>query len=238
LFSHDDVARFVNRSFEPVWVSVRPVPLVRIDFGHQVVLTRTLNGNIATSVCNADGQVLDILPGIYTPDVYLDRLNQLRLLANYVGQVQSDKRQARVREYHRDQADALAHQKVPARFINAAAMAKRAIEGGLKAMLVPGNTPVVGPSDVPRVQQARGSMLESREDVANWKELVEDTRINESVRRRQIHDMLGEAGLVAPERITKRLYKEVLHADLDDPYLGLGATLFANYPFKGEDEAH
>jgi hypothetical protein len=238
LFSRDDVTSLINASFEPAWKTVRPVPLVRIDFGNQVVLTRTLNGNIATSVCNADGQVLDILPGIYTPDVYLDRLNQLRLLANYVGQGEPSKREARLREYHRDQAEALAHQKVPARFINAAAMAKRAIEGGLKAMLVPGNTPVERPPEVPHAQHVRRPALESREDVANSKELVEDTRINESVRRRQIHDMLAEAGLVAPERVTKRLYKEVLHADLDDPCLGLGATLFANYPFKGEDESH
>jgi hypothetical protein len=35
--------------------------------------------------------------------------------------------------------------------------------------------------------------------------------------------------------VTKKLYKEVLHADLDDPYLGLGPTLFAGYPFAGED---
>jgi hypothetical protein len=28
----------------------------------------------------------------------------------------------------------------------------------------------------------------------------------------------------------------VLHADLDDPYLGLGKSLFANYPFAAEDK--
>jgi hypothetical protein len=31
------------------------------------------------------------------------------------------------------------------------------------------------------------------------------------------------------------MYKEVLNADLDDPYLGLGRVLFANYPFAKED---
>ncbi len=65
LFSNDEIADFINTTFEPTWQSVRPVPLVRIDFGNGHVVTRTLHGNIATFVCNADGHVLDILPGIY-----------------------------------------------------------------------------------------------------------------------------------------------------------------------------
>jgi hypothetical protein len=31
--------------------------------------------------------------------------------------------------------------------------------------------------------------------------------------------------------LVKWLYKEVLHLDLDDPYLGLQTTLFDGYPF-------
>lgn len=73
-------------------------------------------------------------------------------------------------------------------------------------------------------------------NLANWKALVEDTRINESVRRRQIHAYLAENGPVHPDKLTKWLYREVLHSDLDDPYLGLGKALFENYPFRAEDE--
>jgi hypothetical protein len=32
------------------------------------------------------------------------------------------------------------------------------------------------------------------------------------------------------------MYKEVLHADLDDPYLGLGKLLFDNYVFSAEEK--
>ena len=59
LFSDESVASFVNANFEPAWESVRPVPLVHIDFGNGQVLTRTLHGNILTSVCTAEGLVLD-----------------------------------------------------------------------------------------------------------------------------------------------------------------------------------
>ena len=44
--------------------------------------------------------------------------------------------------------------------------------------------------------------------------------------------MLAEEGVHTPESLTKRIYREVLDADLDDPYLGLGDALFATYPFE------
>ena len=74
-------------------------------------------------------------------------------------------------------------------------------------------------------------------DLPTWKALAEDTRTNETVRRQQIHEYL--AGLdepTTPDDMKKWLYREVLHADLEDPYLGLGKILFDSYPFAEEDE--
>jgi hypothetical protein len=81
------------------------------------------------------------------------------------------------------------------------------------------------------------AVLQSPEEVARWKELAEDTRLNEGARRRQVHEILAAAAPVTPEQVSRRFYKEVLHADLDDPYLGLGPALFAAYPFAREDGA-
>jgi hypothetical protein len=72
-------------------------------------------------------------------------------------------------------------------------------------------------------------------DIAGWKELVEDTKINESIRRRAIHEKLAVSGAVKPEDIKKWLFKEVLAADLDDPTLGIGDILNKRYPFAEED---
>ena len=69
LFSQASVADFVHGAFEPVWESVRPVPIVRIDFGNGNVLTRTLHGNILTSICTPDGFVVDALPVIYKRNI-------------------------------------------------------------------------------------------------------------------------------------------------------------------------
>jgi hypothetical protein len=235
LFSRADVAHFINRYFEPVWQAVRPVPLVRIDFGNGTVVTRTLHGNIATYLCTAEGQVLDILPGIYTPEVYRDRLSQFRLLANYVDQLGPEKRAERLHAYHQGQGDALRHNAPPPVFVNMD-VSKVSIEDRLKAVLVSGNGPARGavaaaPGEGKTTENPR---LAAAEDLASWKLLAEDTRLNETTRRRHIHEWLASAGLVRPEQVTKRLYKEVLHADLDDPYLGLGSSLFANDPFRDQ----
>jgi hypothetical protein len=157
LFSDKKIADYINSNFEPAWESVRPVPIVRIDFGGGKTVTRTLHGNIATYICNANGFVTDVLPGIYQPSVYIDRLSK---------------------------------------FVPSAA----------------GKTTAIPPAVA----------IES---------LAEDTILNESVRRRQIQEKLASSGPTTPQALKHWLYREVLHADLDDPYLGLGATLFSNYPF-------
>src|SRR5262249_33477853 len=136
LFSNEDVAKFINQNFEAVWESVRPVPIVRIDFGNGTVLTRTLHGNIATYVCSAQGQVLDILPGIYEPQSYLHALGQFRLLHNYVIRAKENGA-ARLKEYHEGQMQALKDHQAPPRFVNSAGMTKASIERSLLAVLVP-----------------------------------------------------------------------------------------------------
>ena len=87
MFSREDVSAFINQHFEPAWEMVRPVPIVRIDFGNGNVATRTLRGNVASYVCGADGQIVDILPGIYTPAAYTVALARPRDLTQTLSRV-------------------------------------------------------------------------------------------------------------------------------------------------------
>src|SRR3954471_20844602 len=96
---------------------VREVPIIRIDFGKGNVLTRTLHGNILTSVCTADGQLLDALPGIYEEQTYLDQLDQLRLLAKATAKQPAQEREAWVKAYHRHQAEAIKKEQPPDQFV-------------------------------------------------------------------------------------------------------------------------
>lgn len=170
LFSRKDIADYINATFEPVWVSVRPVPKVEIDFGNGRKVTRTLHGNIATYICTSQGMVFDILPGIYDPAQYRA---QLEAIAGALAQTGG--RKEAMFAYHREQLRK-AHEPVPA-------------------------TLPVGFSGI-------------------FGELLTDSRINESSRRMQIHRIL-QSRPVTPESIKIELYRDILHADLTDPYLGV-----------------
>ncbi len=233
MFSNSQVAASINRWFEPVWESVREVPTVSVDFGHGVTVTRTLHGNIATWVCDSRGEVLDVLPGIYEPVTYMSRLDQLRLLANYAAQPGS--RQERLRVYHHGQATALRQKQPAPRFMNTAGIAKAMIERNTFAVLVPGFSDSPEPRSASRAPATAVAERELRIDGDLWSRLIEDTRINERQRRLQIHDKLVSAQGVRPPELTRWLYREVLHSDLDDPYLGLGDVLLRKYPFAREE---
>lgn len=270
LFSRDQVAEFVNKNYEATWESVRPVPIVKIDFGNGTVITRTLHGNIASYVCNADGHVLDVIPGIYAPDVYVQRLNELRLLAGWVKALSPEKGDEFMTNYHRAQAEGKAAP-VPRPRLDVRKTV--VIEAPVAAMVdvrkVAGPQPPNGPPGPPKAvppagaavwadrgkgkiersvegiiaarqaQQptpaANNSGLTAPEDLASWNLLREDTQGNEAVRRKQVHTLLSNSGKVKPAAITRPLYRDILHADLDDPYLGLGPTLFGSYPFSKEE---
>lgn len=197
LFSNPTVADHINQNFEAVWKSVRPVPMVTIDFGNDLVVKRTLHGNVATYVCNADGNLLDILPGIYKPATYRRRLTDLvKLHQSMEGnrQLAPLERSQRLAHYHQLQITAIENR-----------------------------------------------TLSSEEEPSNWSSLDRDTLLNETTRRLAIHrhllDVLEKDGRpTTPAAVTKWLYRDVLHADLNDPYLGLSKVLFDNYPFAEEDK--
>jgi hypothetical protein len=230
LFSNENVAQFINTSFEPMWESVRPVPIVRIDFGDGNVITRTLHGNIASFVCFADGEIIDVLPGIYEPTSYRAALTRIRNVAENLRGVAVADRTRTLANYHTTQAEALKKGQPAAHILEQQiamlAITKVKIERPIENVVA---VRLAGAAQEPKPDMPA-------EDLANWKALEEDTRLNENARRQVIHAKLATTGAIPPAALTKWLYKEVLHADLDDPYLGLGKTLFASYPFASEDK--
>jgi hypothetical protein len=283
LFSNKQIADYINQNFESSWQSVRPVPKVTIDFGNNTIVTRTLHGNIATYVCGPDANVLDVLPGVYDPDAYLEKLQELKLVAEYVDQqdLYLSDRASKLLEYHKVRVETIESGK-PFK-IAETEVTRSTIFGVEKSMKI-----VLNPSERlatraalgisngrfqrperPEDQFGIGGRIVSANDNADREEqmtlasrqsetvstevaesksetgppeslndrLRTDTRINEQLRRVQIHRYILENGLTTPEDMHKWLYREVLHADLDDPYMGLGKVLFEDYPFAAEDAA-
>ena len=231
LFSHPQIAEYINARFEPVWVAVREVPIVRIDFGNGRVLTRTLHGNIATYVCTSSGQVLDVLPGIYAPLAYVMQLEQFAKLHGWFLREPSTAAD-RLAEHHRKQAQALAAGQPPVALPDPVDRTKTVrIEGPLVRLLLAASLKKTLGKDAKASHENDPFYPKDPKLRGLWDSLATDTEVNETQRRQQIHSYLADGGLRRPEQMTRWLYREVLHADLDDPYLGLSETLFASYPF-------
>lgn len=211
LFSSDAVAKAMNDQFEPVWVSVRDVPMVTIDFGGGHKITRTLNGNVATYALRPDGSVLDILPGIYQPEDYVKQLGQMALLYKYVSFLDRGKPADKLSEYHKQQAELLTDGKEPGQleYNPRAAISKARIENPVKFVIAgqPAAKPEKANADTPAhiaLQQygkadAKSAESKAAETLRGWKEMAEDTKLNETALRKAIHAHLAKAGGVQPK---------------------------------------
>jgi hypothetical protein len=76
LYPNTKVADYLRNNFVLHWSSERPVPLVTIDYGDGRRIETTLTGNSIHYILAADGTPVDALPGLYSPAVFLYRLQQ------------------------------------------------------------------------------------------------------------------------------------------------------------------
>jgi hypothetical protein len=75
LYSNAEISQYLRDNFVLHWRSVRPVPVVTIDFGDGRVLKRTITGNSIHYVLTSDGRVVDALPGVYGPSAFRQHLD-------------------------------------------------------------------------------------------------------------------------------------------------------------------
>lgn len=71
LYANAEVSRVLRERFILHWSSERPVPVVTIDFGDGRTLQRTITGNSVHYVLDPAGNVLDAIPGLIAPPIFL-----------------------------------------------------------------------------------------------------------------------------------------------------------------------
>ena len=71
LYSNAEIATVLRDRFVLHWQSVRPAPIITIDFGDGRKLERTITGNSIHYVLDSSGQLLEALPGLYGPQAFL-----------------------------------------------------------------------------------------------------------------------------------------------------------------------
>jgi len=209
LFAQPGIRDFIAANFIPAWEKVRDVPTATIDFGGGRVLKRTVNGNVATYICAPDGRVVDILPGLSTLEAFLEDLRAALALAKRPPE--------EVAVHHLDGV--------------VRSMLRDLPEPSAKPRLDAGKTLGVEP----RVKRALGVDRSKRKGIeprvksaildADLALLEADTLANRELRKPKIHELLSERAYT-PSEITKRVYRDILDCDLDDPYLGLGEAAF------------
>jgi hypothetical protein len=74
LYSNAQVSQLLRDKFILHWESVRAVPVITIDFGNGRKLVQTIAGNSIHYVLDADGRVVDALPGLYNARTFISEL--------------------------------------------------------------------------------------------------------------------------------------------------------------------
>lgn len=74
LYPSAEINQLLKDRFVLHWESVRPAPRVTIDFGHGRKLQRTITGNSIHYILDPDGNVADVLPGLYSAAVFTREL--------------------------------------------------------------------------------------------------------------------------------------------------------------------
>lgn len=74
LYPDPQVNARLAKDFVLHWSSERPAPIVTIDYRDGRVVKRTITGNSIHYVLDADGHVVDAIPGLYSPKIFADSL--------------------------------------------------------------------------------------------------------------------------------------------------------------------
>lgn len=229
LFSDPDIAAQMNATFECAWESVAPVPHATIDFGNGHVLERTLAGNTATWLCTSDGHAVHALPGLFTAERYGELLRGGAAMVERVtregpaamasihgmqivsvldlgqalskGIVENPIKQSLGLRVEASSVFSASTAPAPITFDPSVFVSKSAVEAPVKASLGMGEHAAAA-STVPATLQA-------------------DSDAGDRVRIPQVHQMLLQLAPSTPQELTHQLFREILHVDLDDPYLGL-----------------
>jgi hypothetical protein len=104
LYPNAAVSQLLRDRFILHWQSERPVPKVTIDFGDGRKLEQTLTGNSIHYVLDSEGRPVDAIPGLYSPQSFIENLKDAERAVSSVSNLNGDLNLRReiLIKYHRD----------------------------------------------------------------------------------------------------------------------------------------
>ena len=100
LYANAEVSAYLREHYVLHWKSVRPVPRITIDMGDGRKIERTITGNSIHYVLDANGDVVDALPGLYGPRAFLTGLKSAEPVAQQAAKMDSSARARLLENYH------------------------------------------------------------------------------------------------------------------------------------------
>lgn len=107
LYPDPRIARRLRERFVLHWESVRPVPRLTIDFGDGRTLEGTITGNSIHYVLDARGRLVDALPGLYGPGMFLGALTRAEGAARELAGLEGPAYLAALGRFHSERLAAL-----------------------------------------------------------------------------------------------------------------------------------
>jgi hypothetical protein len=71
LYPNEQISKYLHDHYILHWKSVRPAPRITIDFGDGRKIERTITGNSIHYILSEDGEVIDAIPGLYSPAEFM-----------------------------------------------------------------------------------------------------------------------------------------------------------------------
>lgn len=225
LYSDPAIASILRDRYVLYWHSVRPVPRVTIDMGDGRRIQQTITGNSIHYLLDADGRVLDALPGLHSPGAFREQLDEW---------LQLDR--TNMREYHAARAMSVVDTVTEYTAQNASrrAMTKMAVERPLLRQLAIGarrQPPAVEVRAGDGVEFSPESLALMRtkqpltgELMANLRSAVAaDTAYNGKLHG-TIHAWFAAGEVTDLDSLNERVYKQLFLTPSDDPWLGLNPS--------------
>lgn len=244
LYADPQVASAMRDRFVMHWSSERDVPVITIDFGDGRIIRRTVTGNSAHYVLDANGRVLDAIPGLYSPAAFIE---QLRLAPDAGNSFSHAVRAQSAERLWSDQLTmvgmvpkALARKKVPAGLAVQVAVTKASIEA---PMVIPAQELKTAMTDAAwdRLVKLSPSFRLSPQSLALIRaenpsldrqsfdtmisrlvlNIRRDTMQNEYLLHREIHQRLADQPQIELAALNAWIYSELFATPRNDPWLGL-----------------
>ena len=99
LYSNSEISKELRENYVLHWKSVRPAPKVTIDFGDGRKIERTLTGNSIHYILSDQGEIIDALPGLYSPAEFLKYVSSAKEMNKTLGTVQFKDRETTLLRY-------------------------------------------------------------------------------------------------------------------------------------------